>query len=86
MLKDIPTLAPCTHAHVRRYELERPPHVLTTTDAAFYIKLLLARRSDVVLAGLPVLGRDRHLRPVISVQVLPAGARPIALAQQLTLL
>lgn len=69
----VPILAPRKIAPLRTYLLACPAGAAERIDE--YVSGLLAGRTDVVLVGLPILGRDRKGRTVIVVRVLPAGAQ-----------
>lgn len=77
MLTTIPRIASVPTGAIvptRTYAIARPDHVRTDADADVYVAGLLAGRTDVELVSAPVIGRDRQLRPVISVTVRPAGS------------
>lgn len=78
MLHFIPTQRPATgHTIPRKYEVARPETVQTDADADAFIAGLLAGREDAELVNAPVMGRDRLLRPVVVVTVVPRGCKPM---------
>lgn len=79
MLTSIPVqnLSSTGYTSARKYLVARPADVTTDDQADAFVAGLLAGRTDAVLVGRPVMGRDRQLRPVVQVEIIPSSARLI---------
>jgi hypothetical protein len=65
------------YTSARKYLVARPSDVTTDKQADAFVASLLAGRTDAVLVGRPVMGRDRQLRPIVQVEIIPSSARLI---------